>query len=121
MDILPEETPLWQYIERTAREVAAKYGYDEIRTPTFEPTELFARGVGDTTDVVQKEMYTFEDREHRSFTLRPEGTASVVRALIENGRCSDAMPLKLYYLISCFRYEKVPRCSVPPLLPQTLP
>ena len=106
MDILPEETPLWQYIERTAREVAAKYGYDEIRTPTFEPTELFARGVGDTTDVVQKEMYTFEDREHRSFTLRPEGTASVVRALIENGRCSDAMPLKLYYLISCFRYEK---------------
>ncbi|MBR5453461.1 MAG: histidine--tRNA ligase, partial [Clostridia bacterium] len=66
----------------------------------------FCRGVGDTTDVVQKEMYTFEDREHRSFTLRPEGTASVVRALIENGRCSDAMPLKLYYLISCFRYEK---------------
>lgn len=106
MDILPEETPLWQYIERTAREVAARYGYEEIRTPTFEATELFARGVGDTTDVVQKEMYTFEDREHRSFTLRPEGTASVVRALIENGRCSDAMPLKLYYLISCFRYEK---------------
>ena len=106
MDILPEETPLWQYIERTARDVAARYGYDEIRTPTFEATELFARGVGDTTDVVQKEMYTFEDREKRSFTLRPEGTASVVRALIENGRCSDAMPLKLYYLISCFRYEK---------------
>ncbi|MBR5452831.1 MAG: histidine--tRNA ligase, partial [Clostridia bacterium] len=106
MDILPEETPLWQYIERTARDVAARYGYEEIRTPTFEATELFCRGVGDTTDVVQKEMYTFEDREHRSFTLRPEGTASVVRALIENGRCSDAMPLKLYYLISCFRYEK---------------
>jgi len=106
MDILPEETPLWQYIERTARDVAARYGYEEIRTPTFEATELFARGVGDTTDVVQKEMYTFEDREKRSFTLRPEGTASVVRALIENGHCSDAMPLKLYYLISCFRYEK---------------
>jgi len=106
MDILPEETPLWQYIERTARDVAARYGYEEIRTPTFEATELFARGVGDTTDVVQKEMYTFEDREKRSFTLRPEGTASVVRALIENGHCSDAMPLKLYYIISCFRYEK---------------
>ena len=106
MDILPEETPLWQYIERTAREVAARYGYKEIRTPAFEATELFARGVGDSTDVVQKEMYTFTDREDRSFTLRPEGTASVVRAIIENGRASDAMPLKLYYLINCFRYEK---------------
>lgn len=106
MDIMPEETPVWQYIEKAAREVASMFGFKEIRTPTFEATELFQRGVGDTTDVVQKEMYTFIDREERSFTLRPEGTASVVRALIENGRCSDAMPLKLFYLINCFRYEK---------------
>lgn len=105
-DIMPEETPLWQYIEATARKTAALYGYKEIRTPTFEATELFQRGVGDTTDVVQKEMYTFTDRENRSFTLRPEGTASVARALIENGRCSDTLPLKLYYMINCFRYEK---------------
>ncbi len=107
MDILPEETPLWRYIEGIMREEAEKYGYGEIRTPTFENTELFVRGVGDTTDVVQKEMYTFADRdEGRSISLRPEGTASVVRALIENGKCSDPMPLKYYYIISCFRHEK---------------
>jgi len=106
MDILPEDVGVWQYIEETARKVSAKYGYSEIRFPTFESTELFARGVGDTTDVVQKEMYTFTDREDRSYTLRPEGTACVVRSLIENGRCSDTMPLKLYYIINCFRYEK---------------
>ena len=107
MDILPEETPLWRYIEGIMREEAEKYGYGEIRTPTFENTELFVRGVGDTTDVVQKEMYTFADRdEGRSISLRPEGTASVARALIENGRCSDPMPLKYYYIMSCFRHEK---------------
>lgn len=106
MDILPENIGVWHYIESKAREVAAKYGYEELRFPTFEQTELFARGVGDTTDVVQKEMYTFTDREDRSYTLRPEGTASVVRSLIENGKCSDTMPLKLYYIINCFRYEK---------------
>lgn len=107
MDILPEETPLWRYIEGVMREEAEKYGYGEIRTPTFENTELFVRGVGDTTDVVQKEMYTFADREeNRSISLRPEGTASVVRAIIENGKCSDPMPLKYYYIISCFRHEK---------------
>lgn len=105
-DILPSDTPLWQYIEKTARDTAANFGYGEIRTPTFESTELFQRGVGDTTDVVQKEMYTFTDRENRSFTLRPEGTASVARALVENGKCSDTLPLKLYYMINCFRYEK---------------
>ena len=89
------------------REEAERYGFGEIRTPTFENTELFVRGVGDTTDVVQKEMYTFADRdENRSISLRPEGTASVARAIIENGRCSDTMPLKLYYIISCFRHEK---------------
>ena len=89
------------------REEAEKYGYGEIRTPTFENTELFVRGVGDTTDVVQKEMYTFSDREeNRSISLRPEGTASVARAIIENGKCQDPMPLKYYYIISCFRHEK---------------
>ena len=107
MDILPSETPLFRYIEGVMREEAEKYGYGEIRTPTFENTELFVRGVGDTTDVVQKEMYTFQDREeNRSISLRPEGTASVARAIIENGKCSDPMPLKYYYLISCFRHEK---------------
>ena len=107
MDILPDKTPLFRYIEGIMREEAEKYGYGEIRTPTFENTELFVRGVGDTTDVVQKEMYTFADREeNRSISLRPEGTASVVRAIIENGKCSDPMPLKYYYIISCFRHEK---------------
>ena len=107
MDILPSETPLFRYIEGVMREEAEKYGYGEIRTPTFENTELFVRGVGDTTDVVQKEMYTFADREeNRSISLRPEGTASVARAIIENGKCSDPMPLKFYYIISCFRHEK---------------
>ncbi len=107
MDILPDETRLFRYIEGIMREEAEKYGYGEIRTPTFENTELFVRGVGDTTDVVQKEMYTFADRdENRSISLRPEGTASVARAIIENGKCSDPMPLKYYYIISCFRHEK---------------
>ncbi len=107
MDILPLETPLWRHIEGIMREEAEKYGYGEIRTPTFENTELFVRGVGDTTDVVQKEMYTFVDREEdRSISLRPEGTASVARAIIENGKYSDPMPLKYYYIISCFRHEK---------------
>ena len=106
IDILPEEMPMWHKIEDTAREVCALNGFSEIRFPTFESTELFTRGVGDTTDVVTKEMYTFSDRENRSLTLRPEGTASVARLLVENGRCSDTMPLKLYYMISCFRYEK---------------
>ena len=106
MDILPEETLVWRFIENKIRKITELYGFGEIRTPLFEATELFRRGVGDTSDVVQKEMYTFTDRDERSLTLRPEGTASVVRALIENGRCSDAMPLKLWYEINCFRYEK---------------
>ena len=105
MDILPDETPLFRYIEGIMREEAEKYGFGEIRTPTFESTELFVRGVGDTTDVVQKEMYTFTD-DDKSISLRPEGTASVARAIIENGRCSDPMPLKFYYIINCFRHEK---------------
>ena len=106
MDILPDETPLFRKIEGIVREEAERYGFGEIRTPTFENTELFVRGVGDTTDVVQKEMYTFADRdENRSISLRPEGTASVVRALIENGLHVAAMPQKFYYIINCFRHE----------------
>ncbi len=106
MDILPQDMPYWHKIESVARETAEQFGFGEIRFPTFEATELFQRGVGDTTDVVQKEMYTFCDREGRSFTLRPEGTACVARAVLENGKTSDPMPLKYYYLINCFRYEK---------------
>lgn len=105
-DILPEEMGLWLKIEETARRVAAKFGFGEIRFPTFEATELFQRGVGDTTDVVQKEMYTFEDREGRSLSLRPEGTAGAARLVLENGKHGDPMPLRLFYLINCFRYEK---------------
>ncbi len=105
-DILPVDSPLWQKIEQAAREVCATYGYKEIRTPVFEDTSLFQRGVGDTTDVVQKEMYTFEDKGGRSITLRPEGTASLVRSFIENSLYADPQPTKLFYLISCYRYEK---------------
>ncbi|SHE49693.1 histidyl-tRNA synthetase [Caldanaerobius fijiensis DSM 17918] len=105
-DILPDEVYIWQYIENVAREIAGKYGYREIRTPTFEHTELFQRGVGDTTDIVQKEMYTFEDKGGRSITLRPEGTASVVRAFIQNKLTEQPQPTKLYYIISAFRYER---------------
>ncbi len=105
-DALPAETHLWQYIEDRARSVASRYGFREIRTPTFEQTELFARGVGDTTDVVTKEMYTFLDKGGRSMTLRPEGTAGVARAFLENGLSGGAMPFKAYYLISAFRYER---------------
>lgn len=107
MDIFPEEAVLFRYLEGIMREEAERYGFGEIRTPTFEWTDLFVRGVGDTTDVVQKEMYTFADRdEERTITLRPEGTASVARALIESGRCGETMPQKFYYLINCFRHEK---------------
>lgn len=105
-DILPDEIGKWQFVEKTVKKIAEDYGFTEIRFPTFEATELFLRGVGDTTDVVQKEMYTFTDKDNRSFTLRPEGTASAVRALIENGLYGGTMPLKYYYLTNCFRYEK---------------
>lgn len=105
-DITAPEISAWRKIEDTARAVAGNFGYTEIRTPTFEELGLFSRGVGETTDVVQKEMYAFEDREGRRFALRPEGTAGVVRAVIENGKCSDTMPLRLFYIINCFRYEK---------------
>ena len=106
MDIFPSEALIWQKIEEKATDVAKRFGFGEIRTPTFEELSLFKRGVGEVTDVVQKEMYTFQDRENRVFALRPEGTASVVRAIIENGKTSDVMPLRYFYLINCFRYEK---------------
>ncbi|MDR3645299.1 MAG: histidine--tRNA ligase, partial [Clostridia bacterium] len=105
-DVLPSQSSKWRYIERIFHETAAVFGFREIRFPTFEYTELFSRGVGETTDVVQKEMYTFEDRGGRSITLRPEGTASTVRALLQDGLHNEPMPLRLYYLISCFRGEK---------------
>ena len=107
MDILPEDVAVWQYIEKKAREVAARYGYSEIRFPTFESTELFARGVGDTTDVVQKEMYTFTDRGNRSITLRPENTASAVRAYVEHKLSKeDTLATKFFYIGSMFRYDR---------------
>ncbi len=105
-DVLPEESKLWQYVEDTARCVCERFGYREIRTPVFENTELFQRGVGDTTDVVQKEMYTFEDKGGRSLTLKPEGTATLVRSYIENSLYANPQPTKLSYIIPCFRYEK---------------
>ena len=105
-DVLPSQAYLWQYVEAAAREVAAVYAFKEIRTPVFEHTELFARGVGDTTDIVNKEMYTFLDKGGRSVTLRPEGTAGVARAFIEHGLAGSALPFKAYYLISAFRYER---------------
>lgn len=105
-DVLPKDVHKNQYIEATALDVASKFGYKEIRTPVFEHTELFQRGVGDTTDVVQKEMYTFDDKGGRSITLRPEGTAGAVRSFLENGLCNEALPQKVCYLISCYRYEK---------------
>lgn len=105
-DVLPKDVHKNQYIEATAFDIASKFGYKEIRTPVFEHTELFQRGVGDTTDVVQKEMYTFDDKGGRSITLRPEGTAGAVRSFLENGLCNEALPQKVCYLTSCYRYEK---------------
>ena len=105
-DILPSSAEKWQYAENKIREVCSHFGVREIRTPVFEHTELFSRGVGDTTDVVEKEMYTFNDKGGRSITLRPEGTAGAVRSFIENGLFNDSQPTKLFYQISCYRYEK---------------
>jgi histidyl-tRNA synthetase len=106
-DVEPQESYKWQYIEKTARTICAKYGLREVRTPVIEHTELFLRGVGDTTDIVQKEMYTFQDKGDRSITLKPEGTAGVVRMFVEHGLFVEAQPTKMYYL-NCpvFRYEK---------------
>lgn len=106
-DVLPQESYKWQYIERLARDICEKYGFREARTPVFEQTELFQRGVGDTTDIVQKEMYTFLDKGERSITLKPEGTAGIVRMFIEHSLYNEAQPTKMFYL-NCpvFRYEK---------------
>jgi len=106
-DMLPENAYKWQYVENLFRKLCCVYGCTEIRTPMFESTELFTRGVGETTDVVQKEMYTFEDKGGRSITLKPEGTAPAVRAFIEHGLFNNAQPTKLYYFTPCFRYEKM--------------
>ena len=106
-DLLPQDSYKWQYVENLLREVSKVYGVREIRTPIFEHTELFLRGVGETTDIVQKEMYTFKDKGDRSITLKPEGTAPTVRAFIENRLFNEAQPTKLYYMIPCFRYENV--------------
>jgi histidyl-tRNA synthetase len=105
-DVVPSEAYKWHTVEKLAAETAEAYGFKEIRFPVFEHTELFTRSVGDTTDVVQKEMYTFNDKGNRSITLRPEGTAGAARASIENGLLNDALPQKVYYIIPCFRYEK---------------
>lgn len=106
-DILPDEVYKWQYIESKIKDIFENAGMKEIRVPVFEHTELFSRGVGETTDVVQKEMYTFEDKGGRSITLRPEGTAGVVRSYIENGMASRPTPIKLWYEMAMYRYENV--------------
>ena len=105
-DILPKDVYKWQAIEKIMREEAELYGFKEIRTPVFEHTELFKRGVGDTTDVVQKEMYTFDTKGGTSITLRPEGTAGSARAYLEHALYNDGLPVKTSYFVSCYRYEK---------------
>ncbi len=105
-DVLPKESHKWQFIENIMREEAQSHSFKEIRTPVLEHTELFQRSVGDTTDVVQKEMYTFNTKGEDSVTLRPEGTAGLARAVLEHGVYNDGYPVKVYYLISCYRYEK---------------
>jgi histidyl-tRNA synthetase len=105
-DLLPSEAYKWHYVENLFRTICMEAGYKEIRTPVFEHTELFERGVGDTTDIVQKEMYTFKDKGNRSITLKAEGTAPAVRAFVEHGIYNDAMPIKMYYITPVLRYEK---------------
>jgi len=105
-DILPEEVNKWQYLEKVAREIFQKYGYEEVRTPIFEVTELFQRSIGEDTDIVTKEMYTFLDKKGRSLTLRPEGTAGIIRAVIENNLYRQKRTTRLYYLGPMYRYER---------------
>ena len=106
-DVLPSESYRWQYLEGIIRQTCLKYGFKEVRTPVIEHTELFLRSIGDTTDIVQKEMYTFIDKGDRSITLKPEGTAGIVRMFIEHGIFNESQPTKLYYLNSpTFRYER---------------
>ena len=105
-DVLPENSYKWQFLETAARETAKVFNAKEIRTPVFEHTEVFARGVGETTDIVNKEMYTFTDKGGRSITLKPEGTAGVVRSFVESGLYAGALPVKTFYITPCFRYER---------------
>lgn len=106
-DVLPEQSYQWQYLETLIRDIVKKYGFLEARTPVIEHTELFLRGVGETTDIVQKEMYTFQDKGERSITLKPEGTAGVVRMFVENNLFAETQPTKMYYLYNpVFRYER---------------
>lgn len=105
-DVLPKESYKWQFVEKIMRDESRKFGFKEIRTPVFEHTELFARGVGQTTDVVQKEMYTFDTKGGESVTLRPEGTAGAARAVLEHALENDGLPIKASYFVSCYRYEK---------------
>ena len=105
-DMLPEVSYKWHFVEDKFKCLCKQYGFKEIRTPIFEHTELFQRGVGDSTDIVRKEMYTFEDHGHRSITLKPEGTSPVVRAFIENKLYALPQPSKYFYITPCFRYEK---------------
>ena len=110
-DVLPKQSFRWQFIENIMREESRAYGFREIRTPVFEHTELFARGVGQTTDVVQKEMYTFDTKGGESVTLRPEGTAGAARAVLEHNLENEGLPIKASYFVSCYRYEK-PQASI---------
>lgn len=105
-DMMPDEAYKWHFVEKKWKEICDKYGFKEIRTPMFEHTELFNRGIGDTTDVVQKEMYSFNDHGNRNITLKPEGTSPAVRAFIEHKLYAEVQPIKIYYDIPCFRYEK---------------
>ncbi|MDE5770991.1 MAG: histidine--tRNA ligase [Ruminococcus sp.] len=104
-DVLPKDVHKWHTVEKIARETAESFGFSEIRIPTFENTELFQRSVGETTDVVQKEMYTVTAKETK-FTLRPEGTAGTIRAMLQNGLLNEALPQRVYYILSCFRHER---------------
>lgn len=105
-DILPQDIYKWIHVEQIFRDICARYGFEEIRTPIFEHTELFKRGVGDTTDIVEKQMYSFDDNGGRNITLKPEGTASTARAYLENKLYTNAKPMKLFYITPCFRYER---------------
>ena len=106
-DILPSQSGKWQYLEGLFRDICRRYGLKEIRTPMFEHTELFVRGVGDTTDVVEKQMYSFDDLGGRNLTLKPEGTSPAARAYVQNGMFRETQPVKMYYITPCFRYEKM--------------
>ncbi len=105
-DILPDQIHKWHYVEGQWKDICRRYGFKEVRTPVFEHTELFTRGIGDTTDVVQKEMYTFNDHGNRSITLKPEGTSPAVRAFIEHKQYAEVQPTKYHYITPCYRYEK---------------